>query len=632
MTGIARTGQEIWEAFRADAGLQTHTPYDKAVVGEVARSLGLKAGDDLGAAIGEAGLEATPVLIALLGALAPWAQMLRDLLALMQAAGAKTTKTQLRADVDLKRAGAALKLDLEHFSEAIDALEQFQKLVSTRMWSAADLGALWGVLPGSHEVDQALPDAVQVWLDAYGPGDAPTYPPDVGWPAPPGAPERTGDPALDRAVTAAYVAWSSVLALLAMLAPTRLALVEWREKHADMGESDTWQIAHHDHDNWAAAILSGLHRLVAHVRAGHTSWTYFGRSRTPQDLISLVDTIPIRQDVLAERYALARILSLPVWQKRYDLYSNWIFTRIVDALAWTRPQVLVTGEHLRFGFAATEMARSAEPSDLAVYAELGSPLKGESKKRTEGVQPDYSVLLGDDDDPAGSSIVEVECKQYRQARADNFGPALHDYALARPEAVVLLVNYGPISPGMQQSILKHVAPEVHGRCHMIANVRPGETEALAAFHDLLEQSVRHRLPAAVDTQPADTATDASAIATLGVRWHGPADLDLHLRIDVDGQTETISYECPGALGAPPFAHLRRDVTSGPGPEEILISRWLHGTYRVSVHAFRGDLDIAVPVVTLGDGRFELPDGSGTWWDVAEIDGATGAVTELARRR
>jgi hypothetical protein len=352
---------------------------------------------------------------------------------------------------------------------------------------------------------------------------------------------------------------------------------------------------------------------VARVQAGD--------AHGAQDLIALVDSVPVREDSVAERKALDGILSLPVWKKRYDVYANWVFTQIVDALVWTQPQIQVEDGRISFGFAAAEMARSAAFADLAVHAELGSPLKAPSKKRKEGVQPDYSVLLGDQANPADVSIVEVECKQYRQARSRNFGDALHDYAHARPGAEVVLVNYGAITPKMHELIRARVAPEVHARCHMIGDFRPGEPAALAAFRDLLDETVRRRLP-----------TSADAIQTLAVRWNGDADLDLHLEITVGGRTDTVSYQRPGTLDAEPFAHLRRDVRSGPGPEEIVVGRWLPGTYRLSIKAHSGDMDGAEPVVTIGDRTFELPEGAGRWWDVAEIDGATGVITELAGRR
>lgn len=629
MTASATTGAELWEAFVADAGLQLTAAYDAALVEDVAVELGL-GGGDLAARMVAAGTSTTDVLVAVLNAVQPWTAMMRDLLAMMRAAGATTTQTQLRADVDIADASARIDLDLEHFTEALDAYETVSGLVTTRLWSPIDLTALWSFMPPRELSGVPLPADVQRWIQAY---SEPYSPPiaDVPWPWPaPGPPLRTGHAELDEALASTYRAWVAAVVRMREAATTRRELYELN--HADTSlDDDLHVLAPADHDNWAASVLEGLHELAAHVAAGGWDWTYFGQTRTPQELINHVAGLPTGEAADGSYDALRRLLSLPVWGKRYDVYSNWVFTRIVDALEGTGLAIEAPDGTMRFAFAATCTATipGTDPA-VAVYSELRSPLRGPSRKRKHDVQPDYSILAGDAADAASASVAEVECKQYQRASPSNFGPALHDYALARPQAEVVLVSYGPISAHSQQSTMALVGEPLRPRCRMIGEFRPGSKAALHGFGEAVRDAVRASVPDLVAPR-----LDPSRPATIELRWaeRSTRDLDLHLDLDIDGSPATISYKNPNYDRAAPFAWLVRDIQSGPGPEVIEVERWQPGSYRVSVHDFGdGDLADSVPevIVTQPDRTFTFarPPGPGAWWEVLSIDGTTGTITGL----
>ncbi|HZU08005.1 MAG TPA: hypothetical protein VFB73_18750 [Chloroflexota bacterium] len=91
----------------------------------------------------------------------------------------------------------------------------------------------------------------------------------------------------------------------------------------------------------------------------------------------------------------------------------------------------------------------------------------------------------------------------------------------------------------------------------------------------------------------------------------------------------------GSLTGPPFAALDRNVTNGGGPETITIARLAPGQYTYAVHNFSNDAPLggsgARVEVRRGDallGAFSAPAGSGRWWTVFTLDGATGAIAPV----
>ena len=85
----------------------------------------------------------------------------------------------------------------------------------------------------------------------------------------------------------------------------------------------------------------------------------------------------------------------------------------------------------------------------------------------------------------------------------------------------------------------------------------------------------------------------------------------------------------------PFALLDTDALFGFGPETITISQRFPGRYMYAVHRFSDDPP------TLAGARVEVFDstgliatftapteGTGEWWHVLTIDGATGLITEI----
>lgn len=124
------------------------------------------------------------------------------------------------------------------------------------------------------------------------------------------------------------------------------------------------------------------------------------------------------------------------------------------------------------------------------------------------------------------------------------------------------------------------------------------------------------------------------VLTWGAR---PRDLDAHLRVPPDLEHSSyyfLYYGSRGRLEEFPFAHLENIVNSGYGPEDIIITQAIQGTYVYYVYQSTtdGSLTTSQGNVKLyrGDsllGSWNVPSsGDGRNWYVFDLNAITGEVT------
>ncbi len=117
----------------------------------------------------------------------------------------------------------------------------------------------------------------------------------------------------------------------------------------------------------------------------------------------------------------------------------------------------------------------------------------------------------------------------------------------------------------------------------------------------------------------------------------PSDLDSYLKTPaIDGTEYTVYYSSKGSATYAPYVTLDHDDRSGYGPETITIYQKSNGTYKYYVHNFSASPDIttsnAVVQVYTDAGlvtSVNVPTtGTGKYWNVLTIDGATGVVSVI----
>lgn len=115
----------------------------------------------------------------------------------------------------------------------------------------------------------------------------------------------------------------------------------------------------------------------------------------------------------------------------------------------------------------------------------------------------------------------------------------------------------------------------------------------------------------------------------------PYDLDSHLWLPV-GNPYHIYFGSMGYSEDFPYAVLDVDDTWSFGPETITINQFYSGIYRYAIYNFSGDSAITTSQaqVQVFDSAgliatFNIPiEGEGLWWHVLDINGDTGAITEV----
>lgn len=132
---------------------------------------------------------------------------------------------------------------------------------------------------------------------------------------------------------------------------------------------------------------------------------------------------------------------------------------------------------------------------------------------------------------------------------------------------------------------------------------------------------------------------AAGETRLVLTWgENPRDLDSHLWLpDTENTRYHVYYSNKGDNDEHPFAALDVDDTSSYGPETITITqRYSTGTYVYAVYNYAGsgDLTTSQAQVQVFDSTglvatFNVPSvGTGRWWNLLTINGATGSITEV----
>lgn len=228
-------------------------------------------------------------------------------------------------------------------------------------------------------------------------------------------------------------------------------------------------------------------------------------------------------------------LSLPVWQKRHELYAVWIATEIVNALPDHRCEIHHEDGKIVFAFRETVVAtvKSTWP-EVRLISERRVPLAGPvGKERSGNVQPDYGLWR---DEECG---LVVEVKHYKRSATSSFGDVLTDYARAFPMAQVYLVNHGPIGDATSG-----VPCELLARCNTIKNLTVPHLSA----RDELRKAVRAYVGEPV-ARPAQQS--------------GAGPIDTVLAIDVSASMML-------HLGTPDFLSLIQEIVDERCGEEAAL--------------------------------------------------------------
>ncbi|UAL10167.1 hypothetical protein [Caulobacter segnis] len=403
---------------------------------------------------------------ALFLAVAPFVEMFRSTLEFFKAAGAAEGRDQW-----------SIKIEGNHLG-----LEEFQKFIAAASEVASELEApdmernlsfdLLGMLEGTLESrvreGPSGDSGVDAWLSAYKSDEFPDLPESLASrPLPPSLVDL-------RAMITARIA----IARAAIGTRRGLGSVPWREwSESEHDAYDPKNVVQDETDGWLGRAVLGLQAVVT---AGAAATT---KAATRLDFLTAAPRRTLQYAARADQ--LERILSLPVWRHRHELYAVWVATEIIGALPTHEIQLHQENGKIVFAFKETEVARivSASPERRLLSerrVELADPI---GKGRTGGVQPDYGIWS---QDPGGERCrLIIEVKHYKRSKSGSFQDVLTDYARAHPSAKIALVNHGSIP----SSILDGVDRMVRHRCSAIGDLTTRHDAPREALERLVREAV-----------------------------------------------------------------------------------------------------------------------------------------------
>lgn len=409
----------------------------------------------------------------------PYVSIFQDILAFFKQAEATQGQGQWVIKVD------EIDIDLDHFREWIEKLTPAGK--TKLQVVAVDNEAVWDLCRAlrdreviGNEIEKSfqgkqlnLPRDVQQWVEAYSEG---AY-----LPMPPSLTPLQSPPELERS---ALIAHTAILVLQDHgMDRERLTAAYHNGDRPGMDRSDAldfWTIAQNETNLWLRTFVVALSAAATLLKPEELEFV-------GGQLDALLGPFPTKPHEFNRSFRdLESVLSLPIWKKRYELYSVWIGTEIVRALTADGHDLTLHHESGRIAFAFRE-------TPLATVRSSPGPFQLISEKRTSldqpvghgrvaGVQPDYGLWTNTAGGPECRMVVEV--KHYLRSAKSRFLEVLTDYARAFPEAQVYLVNHGPTG-----YIVDELDWELQGRCCTLDLFVPSNAERRRSLAEAVQECV-----------------------------------------------------------------------------------------------------------------------------------------------
>lgn len=488
---MLNSASDVWEFLKTDGGLDP-TGYDRKIQDELRVRLLLPKRGKFESLLIKKKISSEDFIIAFFQTIQPFAEMMSDLLAMFEKAGAKQTDKNLNVHFNFDKEYEELKFDLSHFRDWLLTWHRISSFYLVNLWNG---NTLWRLNKVLSKWNVRLKDSkMKSWCDQYFGGS--------NWPDFMPAAPITGNSSLDERLQRVWEVWTEVINESKKYGTKRKSLLEAVKKQQQRQlpqilverSIEFWPpdlLWHLEADSWAGSLALGAYYKAEQISLLKGSSKRENTKELLESLDSVLDSVPQKEfesESLVSR--LIEFLSLPIWKKRYELYSAWISTQIMETLNNTDIRIHHDRGRLSFSFAGSHLATadSFDPK-LHVWAERRSPLLNpRGKSRKKAIQPDYSLVT----DPVTSpdaSILEIECKQYRKPSIKNFSDALSDYARGNQNALVVLVNYGNVTDG---NVLAKVENSVRHRTFVIGDMKPGSVTAIKKFKSILYEAIIQR--------------------------------------------------------------------------------------------------------------------------------------------
>ncbi len=487
---------DLWNYIKTKGGLDLER-YDSYIVDGLSSIFGFSEKLDFDSQIKKAHISIEDFLIAFFQIVHPYTEMMIDLLRMFEKAGVNTTNKNASIAFDFNSGRRFLQFNIDNFKKW---LRTWKTISGKYKKITVDESNLWDLMEVFNKNHNKAGDILCELKDKQIIEWTHKYYSIQQWPDPIPQPV-TGKDSFDKLLEKAWKIWILIVRNSFLYNRDRRKL--WEKSNIT---SNQWQssisrvinekdifielLARIDKDNWAGNFAANVFFTIQEINKLDEKDKEASLSVLESNLIHAmkkIQEIEYSSEAVVEE--LKAFLNLPIWKKRYELYATWVSSQIVDVFSRLNVRIHQTGGVLKFSFSGTHLATIDDFTPrLHIWSELRTPMKnpiGKSRKR--GIQPDYSLVTDPVTSPQ-SSVVVIECKQYLKASSDNFSKALTDYAKGRPNAHIILVNYGRADT----SILDKVDPIVVSRTSIIGEMKPGSTGAIYEFKRLIRNKVKEK--------------------------------------------------------------------------------------------------------------------------------------------
>ncbi len=518
MSDILYSAKDAWEVLVSRGGLEVDGR-DAPLVDELTARLsfgtisqianGSLIGDDTRRPVLNDVLERVNIeqlVNALFGLVRPYTGMIRDLLDYFT--HARVTQGPGQWKLALTSETESLEVDLEHFKEYLKIAEtrhlplDVPVLEQRQFWSIKDAfddePDEWGWrLPIGRRATTQDTDSGP-WLSAAKAGTN-----DRAVEAPPWLPVP---PVVSRMLARNDGLKDAAAVFLELASTVQAHVPNYTVMYQGMSElrkevpDGIWSCLQTEHDRWIETMVANFAAFEIASTAEQTS--------IAEKLNELFKGVQrkVGEFMLSFEDLLA-YLNLPIWKRRYELFSAWLLTQFLKAMHDHDIELHSEDGKLTFGFHATKLATiHSLGKPVTIYGERrirAANLK--SSKRKTGIQPDYTVWTDETD----CCNIAIECKHYKQPSYENFRNALDDYAGNLPNARVILCNYGPIP------VLTRLESRDRGaskRRFVFGDFYPGNHEAIKAF----QKAVREVFGNPISAQDAQKEVRSRRVLALDI--------------------------------------------------------------------------------------------------------------------